>query len=200
MPLTGVAVAEVISNLDRTNLGRVQLRLPWLPGIEPWARVAALSGGSKQGTYFIPQVGEEVLVAFQHGDVRDAYVLGSLWNATDRPPSQSLLDPVNRRLIRTPAGHLIELNDLDRSVTVKTADGQMITLTPQGIEVATNGETAKVMLETTGAVSVKATTTLKLEAASITLEAPSIEITGSGTAKLGGGAMCEIQAGLVKIN
>jgi uncharacterized protein involved in type VI secretion and phage assembly len=195
-----VAVAEVITNRDRSGQGRVQLRLPWLPGVEPWARVAAVSGGSEMGTYFIPQAGEEVLVAFQHGDVRDAYVLGSLWNAKDRPPSKGLNDPVNRRLIRTPAGHEIELHDQDRTVTVKTADGQTITLTPDKIEVATAQGTAQVVLETSGAVSVKATTTLKLEAASITLDAPTVEIKGSGTAKLGGGAMCEIQASLVKIN
>ena len=66
----GVAPAEVVSNLDLTGLGRVQLRLPWLPGYSPWARVAAFSAGSGRGGYFIPQNGDEVLVAFSHGDVR----------------------------------------------------------------------------------------------------------------------------------
>jgi uncharacterized protein involved in type VI secretion and phage assembly len=200
MTLAGVAVAQVISNRDRTHKGRVQLRLPWLPGVEPWARVAALSGGKNMGTYFIPQPGEEVLVAFQHGDVRDVYVLGSLWNGVDAPPADGSSDPVDRRLIVTPAGHQIELHDRDRSVTVTTADGQTVTLTPDKIEVSTSQDTAKLVLETSGAVSLKATTTLKLEAASISLEAPEIEITGSGSAKLGGGAVCEIQAGVVKIN
>jgi phage baseplate assembly protein V len=200
MPLTGVAVAEVINNLDETNLARVQVRLPWLPGIEPWARVAAGSGGSGRGTYFIPQVGEEVLVAFQHGDVRDVYILGSLWNGTDRPPSKSMLDPVNRRVIRTPAGHEIELDDQAMSVTVKTATGQTIILDPDKIEVATADGTAKMVLEASGSVSVEADVQIQLKAPSITLDADTVEIKGSASAKLSGGGVCEIQAGLVKIN
>ncbi len=200
MMFTGVAVAQVINNLDDTNLGRVQVRLPWLPGIEPWARVAAGSGGPERGTYFIPQVGEEVLVAFQHGDVRDVYVLGSLWNGTDRPPSRSRMDPVNRRLVKTPAGHEIELDDEAQAVRVKTATGQTITLDPDKIEVATNEGTARLVLETAGTVSVEADVRISLKAPSITLDGDTVEVSGNASAKLTGGAVCEIQAGLVKIN
>jgi phage baseplate assembly protein V len=199
-PLPGVAVAQVISNLDSTNQGRVQVQLPWLPGIEPWARVAAGSAGGGRGMYFIPQVGEEVLVAFQHGDVRDVFILGTLWNATDRPPSESPLDPVNRRVIRTPVGHQIELHDLKQSVTVTTSTGQTLTLTPEKIEVTTTGGTAKVVLETSGAVSVTAATSIELKAPSITLDAATLELKGSASAKLTAGAVCEIQGGMVKIN
>src|SRR5579862_1946328 len=60
MRFYGVAIAEVVSNIDESGLGRVQLRLPWLPGYQPWARVAVLSAGSNRGTYFIPQTGDEV--------------------------------------------------------------------------------------------------------------------------------------------
>src|SRR5881227_1091644 len=127
-PLVGVAVAEVIDNLDVTNQGRVQLRLPWLPGVEPWARVAALSAGSGNGSYFIPQIKDEVLVAFHHGDVRDPYILGALWNGQDRPPSKSPLDAKTRRVIRTPAGHQIDLDDQAQTVTVETSTGQKVTL------------------------------------------------------------------------
>ncbi len=200
VPLQGVAIGQVINNLDATNQGRVQVRLPWLPGIEPWARVSAGSAGPGRGMYFIPQIGDEVLLAFQHGDVRDAYVLGTLWSATDRPPSKTPLDPVNRRVIRTPVGHEIELHDLEQSVTVTTSTGQEIVLTPTKIELTTTGGTAKVTLETNGSVTVNATLKIELKAPSITLDAAQLELKGNATAKLSAGAVCEIQGGLVKIN
>src|SRR5262245_40006952 len=81
----GVALATVIDNADQNTLGRVKLRLPWLPGHEPWARVAVLAAGPDRGTFFIPQVDDEVLIAFEHGDIRRPVVVGSLWNGTDRP-------------------------------------------------------------------------------------------------------------------
>ena len=70
MRFDGVALAQVVDNRDMTGQARVQLRLPWLPGIEPWARVAVPMAGDSRGTFIIPQVGDEVLVAFNHGDAR----------------------------------------------------------------------------------------------------------------------------------
>ena len=68
--INGVAEAIVINNVDCLAVGRVQVRLPWLPGHEPWARVATMMAGMGRGSYFIPQIGDEVLVAFKNGDVR----------------------------------------------------------------------------------------------------------------------------------
>ena len=60
----GVAVATVVDNIDLLGEARVQLNLPWVPGFLPWARVATTMAGMMRGTYFIPQIGDEVLVAF----------------------------------------------------------------------------------------------------------------------------------------
>ena len=75
-----------------TAVRRVQLALPWLPGYQPWARLANQSAGTDRGSYFVPQAGDEVLVAFNHGDVREPYVLGSLWNTIDKPPADDPTD------------------------------------------------------------------------------------------------------------
>ncbi len=199
-PLSGVAVAEVLSNIDPTNQGRVKLRLPWMPGVEPWGRVAGGSGGPGRGMYFIPQVGDEVLVAFHHGDVREVYVVGSLWSTQHAPPATSPLDPVNKRMIRTPAGHEILLDDLDKSVTVKSATGHTVRLEPSKVEVATQGGSAKVVLEASGAVSLTASVSIELKAPKVTLDAATLELKGSGVAKLTAGGVCEIKGGMVKIN
>jgi uncharacterized protein involved in type VI secretion and phage assembly len=195
----GVAVAQVINNIDVHNLGRVQLRLPWLIGVEPWARVAAPAAGSGHGCYFIPQVGEEVLVAFHHGDVRDAYVIGSLWNFTDRPPSSTALDPVQKRIIRTPAGHVLEFDDLRQSVTLTTSTGQAVELTPESVKVSTSGG-SEVVLKTAGSVSISAPVQIELKAPSVTLDATTLELKAEASARLTAGGSCEIQGTLVKIN
>src|SRR5688500_8354972 len=78
--INGVCTAMVLSNFDSTGEGRVQLMIPWLPGYMPWARVSVPMAGLARGTYFIPQMGDEVLVAFSQGDVREPFVIGSLWN------------------------------------------------------------------------------------------------------------------------
>lgn len=199
-PLSGVAVAEVITNIDPTSQGRVKLRLPWMPGVEPWGRVAMPSGGKNRGIYFIPQSGDEVLVAFHHGDVREVYVLGSLWSKAKEPPVTSNNDPVERRLIRTPAGHEIEFDDKEKSIVVKSVDGHKITMKPEGLELTTKGGEAKVGLEKTGKITMQANLSIELKAQKITLDATTLELKGSGTAKLSGSGTCEIQGGMVKIN
>lgn len=114
----GVAVGKVIDNTDAMSMGRVQVQLPWLPDIQPWARVAVPMAGQNRGTYFIPQVDDEVLVAFHHGDIREPFVIGSLWNGQDQPPATDLTDPVTKRLIRSPQGLLLEFDDSKMTVTI----------------------------------------------------------------------------------
>lgn len=196
----GVAVAEVISNLDVTGGAKVQLRLPWLPGYEPWARVAAVSAGSSRGVFFIPQVGDEVLVAFNQGDVREPYVVGGLWNGQDSPPSDAPTDAITKRLVKTPAGHTIELDDLEQSVTVETSTGQKVALTVDAIELTTAGGTATVKLGTAGSVEITASLDLSIKAPSISIQGTSVDVKAGGSASLDGGGACIVKGGVVAIN
>lgn len=196
----GVTLAQVINNVDLTGRGRVQVSLPWMPGFEPWARVASPSAGSGRGIYFIPQVDDEVLVAFNQGDLRDAYVVGSLWNGVDDPPRTGPTDPVSQRVVKTPAGHEIELDDLAQSITITSSSGHTITVTPDAITLAVSGDAAKVTLESAGRVAISASTEVSIEAPTIGLSGANVEVKGSGTATLDGGGACTISAGVVKIN
>src|SRR5581483_7414165 len=81
----GVTTATVLNNFDCTGEARVQLQLPWLPGYTPWARLSSPMAGSSTGSFFVPQVGDEVMVAFNQGDVREPYVLGACWSSADKP-------------------------------------------------------------------------------------------------------------------
>ena len=196
----GVAVAEVVSNDDSTGLGRVQLRLPWLPGFQPWARVVVLSAGSTRGTYFIPQTGDEVLVAFNHGDVREPFVVGSLWNGRDRPPRSSTRDPIDTRVIRTPAGHEIELDDAKHSITISSATGQKLTMDQDRIEASAGSGAAKLTLTTSGDVTIEGATIHLKASGTVEVKGASLDLNGSASAKLEGGGSCTVRGGVVQIN
>jgi uncharacterized protein involved in type VI secretion and phage assembly len=200
MRFFGVAIAEVIDTLDETGLGRVQLRLPWLPGYQPWARVAVLAAGSNRGTYFIPHTGDEVLVAFNHGEVTEPYVIGSLWNGRDQPPRTAALDPVNKCVIRTQAGHEIELDDLQQSITIVSATGQKVSIDPQQIVLSAGSDAAKLTMTTAGAITIEGTTIQIKASGTAEVKGTDLTLNGDANATLKGGGLCTIQGGLVKIN
>lgn len=196
----GVAIAQVIDNIDLSGQGRVQLSLPWLPGVEPWARVAALFAGAGYGAYCIPQPGDEVLVAFNQGDVREPFVVGCLWNALDRPPTSLPTDAVNKYIIRTQRGHEIEFDDLTQQVTITSSTQHKIEMSPESIRLTSTGESASITLGTDGQIKIQAAGGIALEASDITLDAGKLELNGSFGASLNGGLGCDIRAMMVRIN
>lgn len=84
----GVVIGVVTNNTDPDGLGRVKLKFPWLSDIDEstWTRIVMPMAGKDRGLHFLPEVGDEVLVAFNQGNVHDPYILGALWSKTDRPP------------------------------------------------------------------------------------------------------------------
>ncbi len=197
----GVVIAEVIDNVDLTCLGRVQIRFPWLPGVEPWARVAVLSAGPDRGTFFIPQEGDEVLVAFNHGDISEPYIIGSLWNGQDRPPASFPTDATTKRIIRTPQEQEIELDDEAESITITSSTQQKITIDPEKIEITTTNGAAKLKLDKDGNVSIEAAQSIQFKAPTITIEGRTkVDIKSGARASINGGQSCSIRAGVVTIN
>jgi uncharacterized protein involved in type VI secretion and phage assembly len=105
----GVVVGLVSDVTDPDGLARVKVKFPWLDDeteSSP-APIAAFMAGDKRGAYFMPEVGDEVLVAFEHGDPSYPYIIGFLWNGASRPPDTN----VNRRMFRSVNGHQIEFYD-----------------------------------------------------------------------------------------
>jgi phage baseplate assembly protein gpV len=117
----GVAVGKVINLVDPLMLGRVQVQLPFIDSLDlsPWARIAQPMAGISHGFYFIPNINDEVLVAFEQGDVNAPYIIGALWNSLAPPPLRSPLPQI--RAIRTLAGNQIVFTEAPPSVTIQTA-------------------------------------------------------------------------------
>ena len=100
----GVVVGIVTNIDDPENLGRVKVKFPWLADDQEshWARISNLLAGNGYGSWFMPPVGGEVLVAFEHGDINFPYVLGMLWNGSDKPPQPKSEDhKEDDKLIKT---------------------------------------------------------------------------------------------------
>lgn len=199
-----VAVGTVICNIDSLGLGRVQVNIPWLPGFCPWARVATLMGGMGRGTFFIPQMGDEVLVAFNQGDVREPYVIGGLWNMVDRPPALLPTDPLNKRKIRTPLGHEIEFDDLTQKVTITSTTQQCITLGPTAITIESGvlppPTKATISLDALGNIKIESKLSIKLDAPMITINGKTVDVKGDASASFKAGGICTIKGTKVNIN
>jgi uncharacterized protein involved in type VI secretion and phage assembly len=89
--------------------GRVKVHFPWLDETHEtdWIRIATMMAGKNRGSFFLPEVNDEVLVAFEHGDARFPYVIGFLWNGEDTPPGKH----VRERVFRSKNGHSITFLD-----------------------------------------------------------------------------------------
>ena len=120
-----VVTAIVTSNEDPEKRGRIKLKYHW--GKEStdsnWVRVATLGAGEAYGFYFVPEVGDEVLVAFIDGDVNRPVVIGSLWNGKNKPSGGS--KPVEK-WVRTKGENSIVISDEEANghITISTANGK----------------------------------------------------------------------------
>ena len=127
----GVYSALVTDNKDPENLARVKVAIVGVKGRSAWARLATLMAGKSRGSYFVPDVNDEVLVAFEGGDPRRPYIVGSLWNGKDAPPESMDPDGKNqRKVLRSRSGVTLTLDDTEgaEQMILQTPGGQTITL------------------------------------------------------------------------
>ena len=175
---SGLMRGKVIGNCDKTKTGRVHVRLAARGGREIWARVVA----PDTGVYFVPQVNDEVLVAFHQGDGNEAFVMGRLWNDTKLPPRQGEGDPVTKRVILTPKELELAFDDTEQSIVIKTKAGRHVTLKPNGIEIGMDDKgTATISLNSNGTLEIAATMSITLKAQTIKLEATNIQVGGASS-------------------
>nr|WP_315249403.1 phage baseplate assembly protein V [uncultured Duganella sp.] len=185
----GVAVALVTQNQDEDGLCRVKVRYPWhaQPRESYWARLAVPMAGDGRGTVFIPEVGDEVLVAFEREDLRFPYVLGALWNGKDKPPLANDDGNNDQRIVKSRKRHYLLFDDGARGIVeLAHENGAVVRFTDNEIELKdSQGNLLKI--EKNGAVTLQASTRLTLKAAAITIEASStLEVKANATLTLRG--------------
>lgn len=199
----GVVVGIVTNNSDPNGLGRVKVKLPTMPGNEEshWARLVTPMAGDGRGIEFIPEVNDEVLVAFEHDDSHRPFVLGALWNGKDKPPEKSdtLLSStgkVEKRIIRSRSGHTIILDDTDGkekiSIVGKTGKNSIeIDSANNLVAIKAQGD---ILLEASGNVKIKGSD-VELEASGkVKTKGMDVQLEASASATLKGGSGVSVEA------
>ncbi|MFN2505988.1 MAG: VgrG-related protein [Acidimicrobiales bacterium] len=226
----GLVIGIVTNNKDPDGLGRIKVRFPTLSDDEEswWARVAAIGAGATRGLSVLFEVNDEVLLGFEHGDVRRPIVLGGLWSKKNKPHiggEETDASGVASRVWRSRTGHVVAMHDANSPaqsfIAITLADGKTslrmgedkvtldsptdITITSQtNVSVVATGDLA---LEGAN-ITVKAKNGLTMEAvnlaakgkASVKLEGAQAELKGSATVNVEGGALAAVKGAIVKLN
>jgi uncharacterized protein involved in type VI secretion and phage assembly len=172
----GVVIGIVTNNQDPDGMHRVKVHFPWLDldHESHWARVASAMAGSGRGAYFLPEVNDEVLIAFEHGSLEHPYVIGALWNGKDKPPENNSDGKNDNRAMHSRSGHVVRLCDssggekievIDKTGNNKiviTSSDNKIMIEAQG-DIGITSQTGKVTISGIG-VEITSTTDVKIQA------------------------------------
>jgi len=185
----GVVSAVVTNSNDPDDQGRVKCKYPWMSNdVETgWARVMGIGAGNERGFYCLPEVNDEVLVAFEHGDVNRPIVIGGIWNGVAKPtvPASEAIQNgnVHTRAFKTRSGHVLTfVDDSEGKVELETAGGHKLTMDDQNqvVQVETNGGivfklddgNSSVTLQCNGPLSIEANQNIDIKAgANMNIEA-----------------------------
>jgi phage baseplate assembly protein V len=190
----GVAVGIVTNNKDPEGLGRVKVMYPWMSDDteSSWARVVTPMAGKERGLYLLPEVGDEVLVAFEHGAPDFACVLGGLWNGKDKPPESNANGTNDHRTLKSRSGHVIRLDDADGDEKIEILDksgGNRIVIRTAANTIAIEAR-SEIAITAKGTVHVAGNSVRITSDANLTIKARgNIDVEAAGQLKLKGGTV-----------
>ncbi len=201
----GLVTGIVTNNKDPEEMGRVKVKFPWLSDNDEsaWARLVAPMAGNGRGMFYIPEVDDEVLVAFEHGDIHRPFIIGALWNGRDRTPLQAGEvvggdGKVNRRIIKSRSGHIILLDDTsgNEEITIvdKTGNNKIVFHSPDNsMQIKVQGD---LEIEAQGKITLKGMTGVEMSSqASFSIEGQSgVDVKSQAQLKLSGTASAELSS------
>lgn len=224
----GVIAGIVTNNQDPDKLCRVKVKFPRISDSDEsnWARIATFMAGKDRGAVYLPEVDDEVLVAFEYGDINMPYVVGALWNGVDTPPETNSDGENNIRIIKSRSGHVITLNDKsgeekidiidkteknlisidsksnkitissDKDIEISAKNGKVI-INAMDIEIKSSKST-KIEAGTT--MDLKATSAMKVEGATVSVKASGSMSVQGATADLKASGPMNVKGAIVNIN
>lgn len=186
-----LARAIVRSNQDPNNLGRVKVQYPSFHGSSSempseWARLALPYASKESGMWFLPEVGDEVIVLLEDGDLNTPIIIGCLYSDDRKPPTTGRNGDLNQnnennlRYIKTRSGHLVCFDDSadNKSISIKDASGNLVTMEDKAVTIQhKSGSTI--------ALDSKAVTLKNNSGSEIQLSAGKVTIKSAGTIELG---------------
>jgi uncharacterized protein involved in type VI secretion and phage assembly len=209
-PIAGVVPALVTDVDDPDQLGRVKLAFPWLSDTftSDWARMVQIGAGNNRGAEFLPEVNDEVLVAFEQGDWRRPYALGLLHNGVDQPMlGNNLIDSasgaVKRRGLISKNGHsLLFFDDSSANGTaLMTGDHNLRISLNQGTTTVKITSSGKVTIDASQDVTVNSSAGITLQAQNaLTLQGQSVSISAQGSVSISANADVTVAGTPIKLN
>jgi uncharacterized protein involved in type VI secretion and phage assembly len=216
----GVVIGVVTNNEDPDNMHRVKVRFPWLSDdVESnWARVAAPMAGKDRGTYFLPEVDDEVLIAFEHGQVDHPYVIGSLWNGKDEAHESNSDGENNNRTMKSRSGHVLRFHDKSGSekIEIISQSGHQLRLDDKSgnetIEIIDKSGSNKIIIDTANnsiTIEAKSDITIKSSTGKLTMQAASgiemksqagISVQAASSMDLKAGAQVTVKGAMIQLN
>jgi uncharacterized protein involved in type VI secretion and phage assembly len=187
----GIVIGVVTSLDDPDRLGRVQVKFPHLHDEgSDWARIATPMAGKDRGLFFRPEVEDEVLVAFEHGEPRRPYVVGGLWSKVDTPPpDDGNATQNNWRFIKSRSGHIIKLDDTQGGEKIELIDKD------QARKVVIDCANSKIQV-----VCDRGDINVTANSGTVTVQAMTVEIKASGNMTLEATGNMTIKGAMVNIN
>ena len=224
----GLHLAKVKQiDADPDGQTRVQVEVPLLEstgGDGIWARIATGYATKDAGIFFMPEVGDEVVLGFINNDPRFPLILGSLYSSQQSPPYtpdadntkkaivtkgqiKIILDDEKKDLrIETPGGHSVTLRDDQASITILDSSGNKISMTSSAVTVESVADlvlkaATNVRIEAGTALSAKAGTDLTLEGLNVIATANvGFKAQGQAQAELSASGQTTVKGGVVMIN
>lgn len=164
----GVVTAVVTNNKDDEGMARVKVTFPWLAENDEshWARIATMMAGNDRGTYFIPEIGDEVLVAFENGDVNFPYIIGALWNGKDKVHETNSDGENNLRVIKSRCGHKVIFDDTkgkEKITIIDKTENRKIVIDTQKKNIDIYNNDGKINMYAGGDINIKTDANLNIE-------------------------------------
>jgi len=209
--ISGLHIAKV-SAIHEDPLGenRIKIKLPLISTEEEgtWARIATLDAGENRGSFFLPEIDDEVIVGFLNDDPRNPIIIGMVhssakpapFEATEENDEKGIVtrsemklvfdDGKNHILLETPNGNKVLLSEDEAAIQIEDENGHKVTLDSDGI-----------LLDSTGDVNIKASGDVNIEGTNINIKAQSaFKAEGSSGAEVSSSASTTIKGSIVQIN
>lgn len=221
-PAETLLVGIVTDNKDPDNLGRVKVKFPTLTEEHNsnWARVVASGSANDRGFWCLPEVNDEVLVGFEHGDIHRPYIIGNVWNGKDKPPEnindtitgEKDRSKVRLRTLRTRTGHTVQFVEEDKGsskagiylyttgkhhVRINDSDRHIEIETSGGHKIKMDDQNRVIAIETSGGHKI----TMDDMGQSVSVESTmNMTLKAQGNIDIKAGGIITINGAMIKLN
>jgi uncharacterized protein involved in type VI secretion and phage assembly len=186
----GLSIGVVTDNEDPDGENRVRITIPAVLGdVGTWARLATLDAGKERGTFFHPEIGDEVIVGFENGDPSFPIILGMVHSSALPPPLTASNSNDEKGYVSREKMKMI-FSDAEKSLKIETPAGKKITVSEQDALIKIEDENGnKITMDSKG-ITIEAAATLTLKGGSeVKISGPSVTVDGSGSTTIKGGVV-----------